>query len=389
MNTGLPRKRKVPPKGQNQNNLVEKFFIPFATVIATSIFYFTGWVYISHWYSYYGIDASQVDIPLQLILLHGFPGILFLTICGLISLFAKVFYKKYARELSFSIEDLPDIAIWAYVLASILTFIIAWKIKSIISIPVEVWISSIGFLLLAVSYILLSQTRSFLVFPHAIEAKAEGSSLARIGIIYRMIVDTLKEKGFIAGIILGVIAPFGFDKSLSEKIDQEVDEIKKSAQEESNRIIYIVKDSWRFWIIAMIIFYFLNSISTSAILGELDAVRGARFMMGNWFIPKVSLYSTISISSLKKHEKQFDNNFEYKPFGLLSSDDKSYYLVDWKTTDYYQQKPQVYIVPRNDDLILSFIVSPVGYSVAIPLPTSTLKLTLIPTIPSVTMTPTP
>lgn len=65
-------------------------------VTATAIFYFAGWVYVSHWYSFYGIDSSELDLPTQLILIHGIPGILVIILTGLVaaSTFAIVKYSR-------------------------------------------------------------------------------------------------------------------------------------------------------------------------------------------------------------------------------------------------------------------------------------------------------
>ena len=159
MDTGLPRKKRSMHERHN-NNFAEKWFLPFVTVIVTSIFYFTGWVYISHWYSYYGIDATQISIPLQLVLLHGFPGILFLVICGLTASLGMVVIKNYLSH-PLVIDDLPSIVILAYLLGSVLIFAVIFTTESIITIPAEVWFSSAGLLLLLLVYFFSSQLKNF------------------------------------------------------------------------------------------------------------------------------------------------------------------------------------------------------------------------------------
>src|SRR6266536_5540912 len=47
-----------------------------AVVLFTAIFYTSGWVYISTWFSFYGLDANQLQISTQTILVSGIPGIL-------------------------------------------------------------------------------------------------------------------------------------------------------------------------------------------------------------------------------------------------------------------------------------------------------------------------
>lgn len=107
-------------------------------------------------------------------------------------------------------------------------------------------------------------------------------------------------------------------------------------------------------------------------------------MLGNWHIPEVSVFSNSSIPALDKFRENYNSGFEYKSLGLLSSDDKAYYLVDWKTTDYYLTKPNVYIIPRVDNLVLNLIVAP--YVLATPVPPISPTPTLTTTV---TITPTP
>jgi hypothetical protein len=111
-------------------------------------------------------------------------------------------------------------------------------------------------------------------------------------------------------------------------------------------------------------------------------------MVGDWHIPEISLYSTSTIPVLKKFEIPTTTGFEYKSLGLLANGDNVYYLIDWKTEYYYMQKPNIYIIPRSDDLVLNFIVAPYRNPTKTPLPTSTLAATATPS-PTLTITPTP
>jgi hypothetical protein len=111
-------------------------------------------------------------------------------------------------------------------------------------------------------------------------------------------------------------------------------------------------------------------------------------MVGSWHIPKITLYSTNSIPALSGDETIIEagKKYEYSKLGLLTSDDKTFYLVDLKTFDYYKSKPNVYVIPRSDSLILNLIVSP--HVLATPTPTSTTTPTSMPA-PTITITLTP
>jgi hypothetical protein len=196
-------------------------------------------------------------------------------------------------------------------------------------------------------------------------------SPAKVNVVYFMVVRALLQKKWKR--VLDIL--FHRTEEIRIEISREEAELKRLAKEQSDRIVEIIKESWRFWVIAIVLFYFFISIASSALIGEWDALRGGRFMVGDWHIPEVSLYSTSSIPALKNYEITLGSRFEYKPLGLLASDEKVYYLVDWKTTEYYTNKPQVYVVPRSDDLILNLIVSPFGYQTPTPTVTTTPSLT--------------
>jgi hypothetical protein len=382
--------RREPEKQkETTGDMASKYFLPFAAVITSAVFYFTGWVYISHWYSYYGIDATQINIPLQLILLHGFPGVLFLATCSLLALLRLILYKYFTRQSEIQFGDLPTILIGAYLIASLLICVIIFVTISIITIPVEVWFSLFGLIVILIVSFLANQLRNILQIV-VVEVTANDASEdkivkeARKHLSIKRIIEVSRKHGVSSGISL--LLDWSLGNKTSDNIDNIVEGRKEFSKNESQSIKNVLWESWRFWIIAIVIFYFLISVSSSALFGEWDAARGGRFLIGNGRIPEISLYTAVAIPALEKFEIKLNSGYEYKSLGLLSSDDKVYYLVDWKITKYYQQKPQVYIVPRNDNLILSFIVSPFGYRVPIPLPT----ITLTPTsIPPVAITPTP
>lgn len=419
---GRPRNLKVEiiqqPKEEKKNDFTEKLFSTFTTVAVTAILYFTGWVYLAHWYGYYGIDASQIDISLQLILLHGFPGILLLFISALISAIFFAFYKEYRFRSSINIEDAPNIIILGYFLSLIPSIIALSAIirePGGITIPSEIGISAATLFILFFIYILVRQSRSIIELTNTsvVLTTAEHKDFpSLINVLIRRIIEAIFEYGLTAAANLLKKIFIEKDEETNAKIRDDARRVREFSETENNKIIYAIQNSRKVWVLAVLLFYLLISVSSSALLGEWDAARGGRLLVGDWHIPKVTLYSTGSIKSLQSYEIILtstttttattilgtpatttatttdtpNTEFRYESLGLLASTDKVYYLVDFKTTDYYKAKPKVYIIPRSDSLTLNFIVIPYAPQPPTPIPTSTNTPTLTPTIAT---TPTP
>lgn len=65
-------------------------WLTIATILLTisaAIFYFAGWVYEAYWYSFFGINLTQINIPLQQIMIEGLPGIIIIAFSSLIAIF--------------------------------------------------------------------------------------------------------------------------------------------------------------------------------------------------------------------------------------------------------------------------------------------------------------
>jgi uncharacterized protein YebE (UPF0316 family) len=364
---------------ENGSSLVEKIFPSLVIVTISAIFYFTGWVYISHWYSYYGIDATRINIPIQIILLHGFPGILFMGVCGLVAILGVAFYRNLFYHSPLHISDIPTVVVLAYLISLVIIFIaivVILYVLSNIAIPPEAWISFLSLLLIIFVYSIVYQARK----------EFQNFNTDLLGTTIGILIGVIREKGAAKGVEFLQDITIKKDENLLDTIRQTDREIKDLFRSGSERAMEIIKNTWSVWISAVLVFYFLTSVSSSAILGEWDAARGGRSLIGNWHIPEVSLFSTASIPALEKFENKISAGFEYKPLGLLSSDDRVYYLVDWKTSGYYAAKPNVYIIPQLDSLSLNFIVSPYVPQT----PSQTPTITSTPTLmPAATITPIP
>jgi len=272
---------------ESTSEFVSKYFLPFAAVITSAIFYYAGWVYIAHWYGFFGIDATQVNIPIQVIFLHGLPSMLIMSGGGFI--FALIIssiriFQKTQPSLSTLINTFI-ITYWGY---SNLLFWVCFKIAPNQKFPsIELF------------FALMSFSLAFLVY-----------------------------------LVIGGMQGFRFDPIFS-----------KNARITVQGIFFLS--------------YFFISTSMSSVLGEFDAARRGRFVVGNWRIPEAVLYSTEPIPALSNIENKLSNgNYEYAPLGLLISDDNVYYLIEWKKASFFDEKPKVYVVPRSSELRINLSLSP-------------------------------
>jgi hypothetical protein len=361
---------------------LSKYFLPFAALIASAIFYYTGWVYISHWYGYYGIDATQVNVSVQNILVNGIPGVMVLFSTLIVAAFLVIVWKQITLGQAITLEELPHILIGGYVVAVLISIFVVTFGKFHIPVTWEAAMSWLALLLILIAINTLAESkRESAEFIPLLEFNQGGA-----------ITNGLRLRIAIDGILNRSIGLFktAFANNKSEEFVEQSKRIRQLRIAQLRRQTGIIKNvigqSKPFWLTTLLLLYFLVAISTSSILGEWDAVRGVHSMTGDWHIPKVSVYSNQKIPALVAFEKKDQDVFEYSPLGLLSSDDKVYYLVDWKTTGYYQHKPQVYIVPRLDNLTLNFLMSPYANPNVLPLPTRTTTPSAISTI-SISATP--
>jgi hypothetical protein len=308
MSTGTPGRPRAIPATKSTDDIISKYFLPFAAAITTAIFYFTGWAYIAHWYGFFGIDASQVNVPIQIILIHGVPGILLLVACGLIAL-ALTGVIAILKQVRLDAGILP----FGFIVAAFLAFFfieqIVDQLPRVGDIPVEVRLSLNG-----------------------------------LNVIVLIMVLVLILAGFNVKI----------EKSFS-----------------ISTITFVI-------ISLVLIFYFFAAYSTSVLLGEWDAARGRRLMVGDWQIPQVIMYSEKSIPALSTVERKLAGNiYQYAPLSLVASDSNMYYLVDSKTGEFFAEHPKVYNIPRSDDLKISYLVTPANQTVANPTATSEPKVSTL------------
>lgn len=326
---------------------------------AASIFFISGWLYETQWYSFYGIEISQINIPPTSFMVQGFPGILIVMICvpftwilirlyrG-ISRFIKVRSNKFGkRTISFSLisKFLGEpiiVAVFSYlIVAIILAFATVWMLNtfSLLFEPPFIVLFSASFIF--ISLILLYFVLIFFLSRRIVELTTQSLST----------IDDRRKKNT--------------RTKISPKRKRVNPKVVLSATASATDILAIL-----FFLLT-----FLTSISVSSLLGQYDAFQGKKSLAGNWTIPRVYIFSETPKLILEEFQiSQNTNGYIYGPLGLITSSDSKYYFVDVKLKAYYTERPKVYLVEKtNTDLILD--------------PNNNLRIDPIFTAPSPTLSP--
>lgn len=339
MNESLSSKgSKFEPEYQVKISDVLNFTSGIFVVLVTAILYFSGWVYIAHWYGFFGVDAAQIEIPFHTILLYGAPSILIILMCLLIALATIGIYRAFFNKAQLTVADLPLTLLLGFILIFISMEILLHLIPEYYRNIFELWL---GFVSTFIVIVLV-----------AFETPSSPDSV-RLGVRLRMIARSLQKGKFkeTAGLF-----------STSPETKEIIEMGARELIERSNERFLNFSKTWRFWIGLIFACYFLISISISAILGDWDALRAKHILVSNWQIPLVTMYSNDPIAALKSHETAVAGGYEYSNLGLLASNQQAYYLVDFKhsfpSEDYYLLAPKVYLIARPNDTPISIKVYP-------------------------------
>lgn len=368
-------------------------------VIASGIFYFAGWVYISHWYSFFGIDATELNVSPQTIVIHGVPGVLVIILVGLFTSSIYAIAKLSARKKSVTTEDIPSVIMSIYsVSIFMLLFLIYISNQSFINekfpenfffifsvLPLEVKASIVGVIVLGLFFSLTEQALTKGVTIRI--GRMEVGFYPRINYIRDFLwLGMLREQLFKGNFVDFLVFAFSRRQYKSE-LDRREDNFWNTASKQQLRIRTAASQTWQFWVGAFIILYFLVSISVSSILGEWDAKAGKKSMIGGWQAEATYIYSnaeTVLALPLEK-AKTTDKLNVYGPLLVLGKNEDTYYFTDWVYKFPYTEKPNVYVVKitENTSLGLQMIANT-------PTPTTTpfVLATRTPT-PKLTATVTP
>jgi len=368
-------KKQTPQKTKKAERIVEdqpvlkisdilNFSSAIAVVLFTSIFYTSGWVYVSTWYSFYGLNASHLQIPTQTILVFGIPGILSAALIGF------VLYISFALSRAFGIPS-EEIAPVRFLV------ILAFTAAAAISLLVNI----IQFL------ISISTGLNFINTLSGIRdlSKIETSTSMSVAINFILL--------SVLALAAVVFILFILDSTTYRKLTER----NKVARRIHKSAVHFLNLP-QVWTGIIITVYFVIAVVISFFMGTIDAQRGGQLMSSNWKMPIVILHSEQEIASLSDKEQTnlSSTDYQYGPFVLLYENSSGYYLTSQKKTTFYATSPTLYIVPKdlaanlvieiqpqNDVMTLDALLNP---STPTPIPITT--NTPIPTLAATpTLTP--
>lgn len=317
------------------------------TLIGTSIFFLSGWIYESRWYGFYGLRATDLELTPFEIAIQGIPGMLVFLTALFISVIVFIGSKK-VNDLTVSSEDLPITFFWAYFISASIVMVLG--VSSAFSNPMAS--HDLDFLLV--------------LFPSGL------IMLAWLIITFRGLQRTsFSDVG---------MDPQAFRRAKPLKRLLLTSILASQSIEITTKKVF--GNSWQFWVGVLLIPFFFTSIATSAVLAEFDAIRGIRTMDSRWNVPTIYLYSQETLPIFEEFEEpeSATSTHKYGPLGLLASNSNNYYFIDW---NYYQvnsstlldnsltlqgdiykyfrgsfvNSPSLYRIPINTDILITEVDS--------------------------------
>lgn len=286
-------------------------------VAATSILYYSGWLYTSVWYSYFGIDLASINLPPQTILVNGVPSIFAMLLLTMLVILVLGFIGRANAHYANSKYRLPLFFFVTFVLTTLAS---AWVAFMLTGVTLSEW---------------FSKPAGEFLHPRPITVLLLISAVSPVIAVLAQIPLILFVEVFPRLFSPGSRTPLNFQKEVLEILDAG----RKIPQ---------------FWIGVILLIYLFVSVIVSNVLGEIDAQRGAHLMAGDWNIPQAQLYSPdpLPILSQVQQNSAGSQSYVYGPLGLLYADNFNYYFVAWKTTRYYPTNPRLWIVPRSENYFL-------------------------------------
>ncbi|MCL4272257.1 MAG: hypothetical protein KJZ77_00170 [Anaerolineales bacterium] len=360
-------------------------------VIASAIFYFAGWVYVSHWYSFFGVDASQLDLPTPIILIHGVPGILTILGTGFAAVSLFSISKHATKRRRVNAGDTPNIIIIAYLLSFIVLVVLAlfaYGNLNFSSFPIEVSISIIAVIILLFALDIFEQSidvaagrgyRFLRIAFFEIGFFPRWLKPARFYLWSKMIYSAVEKRDY--KLIFDIV--FIKNVSLVKQLDAQEKKFLEVASKQQAEIRKATSQTSQFWVGAFVILYFLISISVSSIFGEWDAKLGRKSMVGGWQVEATYIYSNknIVLALPVDQSKTTSEITAYGPLMLLGKNEDNYFFTEWTNKFPIKDKPNVYMVKITDN-------TSVGMSFLAPTPTPT-PTSYTTKVPTVFSTPTP
>lgn len=310
------------------------------TLACTAFLFMIGWVHISYWYAYFGVDIERLNIPLQVVLIQGMSTLLYMLDTLLFSL-VIYFFVKFIIGITKTV----------LMSGSFITHLLVFTKNDLLVVS-----------LIALGQLILLQFAIYQSYGIPIELIPVESMFAfSVGV-------------GILGLISFVIFIFGVDYFWNRKRPENILKDPNIYWASFNKI--------KNWIIGILLLF---TVMVAVSMSAMDAISQAAD--GRKSIGKpiqvailVAPRQLDSIQELKIKCNQ-DGSCTYGPFLLVAETDASFYLVKWEDNSgkKFQSFPELYIMPRSEQSGAYFVI-PYSYinSTATPLP-----------VPSVTVTPTP
>jgi hypothetical protein len=316
------RTKTTHPVDQENEALKPRDFLSFssavAAVVATAIFYFSGWIYVSTWYNFYGLNAAQLQIPTQVVLVNGLPGIITAILVGYLvviylTLVGFIGDKAEQKTLRFPVTLFGTV---------ILSFVVIFNIIILIMLGLSV------------------DSQNFWTGIQTLIGPKGGfeiNTLASLAVSFAGL-------AIIAIIAGSILLAWIWDYEPQKKILKN----KRYIRQITETFTRMVR-SPQLWLGIILGSYFVIAIYLSYFLAEVDARRGGQIMSSNWKIPGVILFSENRIPGLEGLETQnpVTKQYQYQPLGLIYKNDSGLYLVSWKAGPFYSTSPDLYYLPQD------------------------------------------
>jgi hypothetical protein len=345
-------------------------------LIGAAIFYLAGWIYEAHWYAFYGLDVAQLNLAPFHIMIQGVPSIFLLILCSAISLVILAFSQIIASPEKPQTQFLTSTIIRTYFLAVNL-IIIAGLVLGIISngriLAWEVFVSMIaGLIIITVAQLVImldanaqaimaSFTGNYSAWPKGISywlwlqvTKLIVKSQKRIyrsAWFRRRAIAAGNQQAYVDFLNAGY-TPLAAVSSLKPEYGVAVTDFIETYHKQRKALIKKAVETWQLWLALFVALFFLVSVSISALLGDFDALRGARTLSGSWEVPPAYVVGAELkphlLPCLPERDDSATNSDAFGPVGLLTSNETSLFLVQLKeNTNYYQARPSLCVLSRE------------------------------------------
>jgi hypothetical protein len=310
------------------------------TILGAALLFMLGWAYESNWYGYFGVNAAQVIIQPQDVIIQSIPGVVTIVSClsaAVISYSFFYFLYQFIKEFRKrrEVSEFP-----ARILKRYTVPILGYSTKDwiVILLLTEIYLAVVLY------FLYLPQLAQKFTYPNGIWTIYELNYLPFLATVV-FLVSFLSAFLFFVIILLTIIifttylrVRSWFGSKRKAIIDNPSD----------------VKMPRPYLVLALMVFLIiLTSVALSAVYGVNDASNGTH--TGAWQIQEVIVVSPASnLIQQLGGSHCYTNYCESRTFGLIGENDKAYILIAWDKIDnkFFRYSPGIILLPRSDNVIL-------------------------------------